>query len=141
MARRVRRARLPDLERLFRARGAEFAYLFGSRRSGKAVAGSDWDLAAYFSRRLTKARRGRLRIELLGELCSALGTDRVDPVDLNDAPPLLAFRASSGRPVCGKGSLARVRFDARAMAAYYDRRGADLRSAEAMLRRTAERGL
>jgi len=131
-----------SVRRVLKRRPVEFAYLFGSRARGRARASSDVDLAAFLSPRLTPRRRERERLLLLGELCSALRRDAVDLVILNDAPPLLAFRVTAtGRTIYSRDELCRIRFEARAMAMYYDRLPADERSAELMLRRVSARGL
>ena len=129
---------LAKLRGVFRRRPVIFAYLFGSRARGRPRASSDVDLAVYLSRALSVRARESLRLRLLGEACAALGRDDVDLVILNDAGPLLAFRViESGKPVFSKDELARVRFEARAMALYYDRLPASMRSADLMLERVA----
>lgn len=130
------------LARVFRRHPVEFAYAFGSRVSGRARDSSDLDLAAFFSPSLSRRERERLRLRVLGELCSAAGLERVDLVVLNDAGPLLAFRVTaSGKVIFSRDELARVRFEARAMARYYDALPAASRSANRMIERTALRGI
>lgn len=130
------------LARVFRRHPVRFAYLFGSRVAGRARASSDTDLAAFLEPSLSATQRQRVRLRLLGELCSAVGMDRVDLVVLNDAGPILAFRVTaSGRKIFSRDELARVRFEARTMARYYDWLPAASRSADRMFERTARRGI
>lgn len=70
------------LGELFRARPVRLAYLFGSLASGGAS--DDVDLAVLM-------REGSA-LDLYGDLVRALGTDRVDLIDLARAPPLLRFQ-------------------------------------------------
>jgi predicted nucleotidyltransferase len=49
-----------------------FAYLFGSTATGKATPLSDLDIAVY----LTGGCFPQKRLELIGDLCDRLGTDR-----------------------------------------------------------------
>jgi predicted nucleotidyltransferase len=68
-------------------------YLFGSRASGQAGPGSDYDLGILLDRReAAPARRARLTHELV----VILGTSSVDVVFLNQAPPELAFAVIQG---------------------------------------------
>lgn len=69
-------------------------YLFGSVAESRSHRESDVDLAVLFDYRVRKTTRDRFeaRLRLYAELTRALGTDRLDLVVLNDAPPLLARR-------------------------------------------------
>lgn len=85
-----------ELVRFFeeRADGIVAAYLFGSYAGRGAHADSDVDVAVLADRNAYPDRHTRfdLRVQLLGELMSVLGTDAVDVVMLNDAPPELGRR-------------------------------------------------
>ena len=83
------------LERSLRAQpGLVSAYLFGSHAEGRQHRESDADVAVVLDRTTVGSARERfeLRVKLIGELIHALGTDEVDVVVLNDAPPLFARR-------------------------------------------------
>ena len=67
--------------------GLELLMLYGSRARGDDTPQSDWDFA-YLS------EPGMDVVGLLGSLVSALGTDRIDLVDLRRAGGLLRFRAA-----------------------------------------------
>lgn len=68
------------------------AYLFGSQATGRAQAHSDIDVAVYVDER--RASRGAYgyAAELTSALMAGLGTNAIDVVVLNRAPPLLYHR-------------------------------------------------
>jgi uncharacterized protein len=72
----------------------QLAFAFGSIPEGRAHAESDVDLAVLLDWEAApdRAVRGRVQIDLLGQLFAALGSNRVDLVILNDASPLFARR-------------------------------------------------
>ena len=70
-----------------RAAGLELLLLFGSRARGDAHAGSDWDFGYLGDAALDMAA-------LLADLVEAVGSDRVDLVDLSRAGGLLRYRAA-----------------------------------------------
>lgn len=67
--------------------GLELLMVFGSRARTDAHPGSDWDLAYI-------AREGFDVAALLGVLVEAVGSDRVDLVDLRRAGGLLRYRVA-----------------------------------------------
>jgi predicted nucleotidyltransferase len=70
-----------------RAPGLQVLLLFGSRARGDASQQSDWDLGYL-------ARHPMDPDALLGAVVAALGTDRVDLVDLRRGSGLLRYRAA-----------------------------------------------
>ena len=68
------------------------AYLFGSRARGDAHGQSDVDVAVCIDKLLADEGRWGYRAELTTVLMDALGTNDVDVVVLNEAPPLLYHR-------------------------------------------------
>ena len=68
------------------------AYLFGSRARGDAHGQSDVDVAVYVDKSLADEGHWGYRAELTTVLMDALGTNDVDVVVLNEAPPLLYHR-------------------------------------------------
>lgn len=68
------------------------AYLFGSLARGAGQAHSDVDIAVYVDEDKTEAGLFGYRSELTTALMSGLGTNSVDVVILNHAPPLLYHR-------------------------------------------------
>ena len=79
----------PALER--RAEVLE-AYLFGSHARGNAHTASDVDVAVYVDEQLADPGVWGYRAELTTDLMDAIGTNDVDVVVLNKAPPLLYHR-------------------------------------------------
>ena len=68
------------------------AYLFGSRARGDAGALSDIDVAVYIDEDLAEPGPYGYDAELITDLMSELGTNDIDVVLLNRAPPLLYHR-------------------------------------------------
>ena len=68
------------------------AYLFGSRSRGEGHAHSDIDIAVFVDKGWIEPSPFGYRSELTSTLMSGLGTNSVDVVILNDAPPLLYHR-------------------------------------------------
>jgi predicted nucleotidyltransferase len=114
----------------------QFALLFGSRAGKRARPDSDWDLAVYLDPRLSERERFDLRRRLGATLAPALD---VDPVVLNDAPPLLAKRALGGRPLLMRDRSAFVRFFVHALGQAEDQSYFDALHARAR-RERLERG-
>jgi len=92
-------------------------YLFGSRGSGRAGPGSDYDLGVLLDRREdSPASRARVTHELV----VILGTSAVDVVFLNQAPPELAFAVIQGQLLYERDLATRVEYEAYVMGRYYD---------------------
>ena len=68
------------------------AYLFGSLARGPGQAHSDVDIAVYVDEEMIDASLFGYRSDLGSVLMSGLGTNSVDVVILNRAPPLLYYR-------------------------------------------------
>jgi predicted nucleotidyltransferase len=68
------------------------AYLFGSRGRGEGQAHSDIDVAVYVDEREIAPSPFGYRAALTSALMGGLGTNAVDVVILNHAPPLLYHR-------------------------------------------------
>ena len=98
------------------------AYLFGARGRGAAEESSDYDIGILID---DDALAGEgpygYRAELTAELVSAAGTDRIDLVVLNGAPPLLAHRAvRDGIVIVCTDTAARIEFEVRTLKRYID---------------------
>lgn len=112
-----------------------FAYLFGSRAGGRPRPDSDWDVAVFLDPALSARERFDIRRRLTVDL-EDLG--RVDVVVLNDAPPLLAHRALSGRRLVVRDKTALVRFFVKTMSMAEDDRYFSQIHQQAQLRRIEE---
>ncbi len=77
--------------------------LFGSRAKGQFKPSSDWDLAFWFDEKALKKSMldlGRLKKNLVKELCAILQTSEIDLVILNRTSPFLKYKvAQTGRPI------------------------------------------
>ena len=75
-------------------RGVVSIYVFGSVVAGRVHRESDVDLGVLLNRQVHPTTRARfdVRLRLFAALATALGTDRLDLVMLNDAPPQFARR-------------------------------------------------
>ena len=101
-------------ERLDRDPNVRFAMIFGSHARGVARAGSDLDLAVYF----THPPAGLDHLDLLSELSDLAGHE-VDLVVLNRASALLRHQVLKSRiPLCLKDRLVYTAFREKAMADY-----------------------
>lgn len=102
--------------------GAELVYLFGSQARERVGRQSDVDLAVLLGSGVAKEQHGEVRIVLIGELMSIFGSNKVDVVVLNGAPPLLTYEGviRRGRLLFEKDRLARIRFEVRAFQEYVD---------------------
>lgn len=122
-------SRLPPLdqaavERLVHALDRErviAAMLIGSQARGTPGPLSDVDVAVWHEPGLDSGARLQLQLELARVASDALGTDEVDIVLLNQAPPLLRHRAvRDGRLLVERDPVARVRLEARALLDFLD---------------------
>ena len=97
------------------------AMLIGSQARGTAGPLSDVDIAVWHDPALDPSGRLHLQLELARAASEALGTDEVDVVMLNRAPPLLRHRAvRDGKLLVERDPGSRVRFEARSLLDYLD---------------------
>jgi len=95
--------------------------LFGSQAAGQAGALSDVDIAVWLDPELPGEERIALRRDLSLAAIEALGTDEIDMVVLNGAPPLLRHRVlAGGTRLFDRDPRARVRLETKAMLDYFD---------------------
>jgi hypothetical protein len=90
-----------------------FAFLFGSRASGRERSDSDWDVAVFLDPDLDGGRRFQVQRRLIAAIEPS---DRADVVVLNEAPALLAHRALQGRLLIMRDRVAYTRFFVNTMA-------------------------
>lgn len=97
------------------------AYLFGSQAQALAGPLSDVDLAVWLDPALPHGRRWKRQEELLVAAAEALGTDEVQVVVLNDAPPLLVHRVlRGGERLVDRDPARRVAFETAAIERYLE---------------------
>lgn len=109
---------LEEVERYLHGRkDVAFAYLFGSMARGETTPLSDVDIAVY----LTEGPFSEKRLEILGDLCDILATDKLDLVILNTAPLPLAARIIRPRAIVADNvPFMRHAFESWTMRAYMD---------------------
>jgi predicted nucleotidyltransferase len=97
------------------------AYLFGSAATGSTQPHSDVDVAVYLSDPRPLPSRFGYAADLTTDLMRALGTDRVDVVILNEAPPLLYHRVlRDGARILARDLRATTTREGRALSRYCD---------------------
>ena len=112
------------LERLSNAldnEGVVAAMLIGSQARGNPGPLSDVDIAVWHDPGLDSRGSFDLQLSLAGDAGSALGTDEIDVVMLNHAPPLMRHRAiRDGKRLVERDHDERVRLETRAILDYLD---------------------
>lgn len=130
------------LERLAAAldrEGVVAGMLIGSQARGDAGPLSDVDIAVWHAPSLDASDRLRLRLELARAASEAVGSDEVDVVLLNRAPPLMRHRAMlSGKRLIERDPEERVRMESRAMLDYLDTEPLRVELSRGMRRRMEE---
>ena len=97
------------------------AYLFGSRVRGAGHAHSDIDIAVFIDEGSAEPGLFGYQSELTATLMSALGTNAIDVVILNDAPPLLYHRVlRDGERLLSRNLQATTVREGRAISRYCD---------------------
>ena len=95
-------------------------YLFGSRASGRARAGSDVDIAVLFVPGLPELERFDAKLTFAVDL-SRLTRLEFDVVDLNSAPPRLKYAVRQNNIlVVNKDNAYRVAFEVKSRREYFD---------------------
>ena len=97
------------------------AYLFGSQATGAAQAHSDIDIAVYIDDQRPVRSGYGYAAELGAHLMRALGTNEIDVVVLNRAPPVLYHRVlRDGRRVLARDLRATTTREGYALSRYCD---------------------
>lgn len=97
------------------------AYLFGSQARGDAGALSDIDVAVYIDEDLAEPGPYGYDAELITDLMTELGTNAIDVVLLNRAPPLLYHRVlRDGKLVVTRDLKATTTRAGYALSRYFD---------------------
>ena len=97
------------------------AYLFGSHARGNAHRRSDVDVAVYVDEARIEAGPFGYQADLTTDLMAALGTNAIDVVVLNTAPPLLYHRVlRDGVRLLSRDLRATTTRAGRALSRYFD---------------------
>jgi predicted nucleotidyltransferase len=101
--------------------GVIAAMLIGSHARGTPGPLSDVDIAVWHDPGLEPSARLQLQLQLTSDAGDALGTDEVDVVMLNRAPPLMRHRAiRDAKRLVERDHDERVRLETRAILDYLD---------------------
>lgn len=117
------------------------AYLFGSAAKGEVGELSDVDVAVYLDDSLTDEERFKLRLELMSELASLFGTDKMDLVVMNDNPLLLNYNVIKHGKLVKSDERTRVRMETKILSRYLDMKHYIDRHTRLSIERMAEKGL
>ncbi len=126
------------VDRVFAAAGIRFAYLFGSRATGRHRPNSDADIAIMPDAPLDLLAEAAVA----DQLAQALQVPAVDLVDLRRAPLRMRGRVlSEGRLLYSSDEPGRVAFEVRTWSEYFDFLPTQRAHRDEFLRRVAARGL
>ncbi|MGH3854147.1 MAG: type VII toxin-antitoxin system MntA family adenylyltransferase antitoxin [Pseudonocardiaceae bacterium] len=128
----------PAVDQVFATAGVRFAYLFGSRATGRHQLTSDADIAIMPSRPLDLLTEAGLA----DQLADALQVPTVDLIDLRRAPLRLRGRVlEEGRLLFSVDEPGRVAFEVRTRSEYFDFLPTQRAHRDRFLRRVAAEGL
>lgn len=97
------------------------AYLFGSQVLGRAQAHSDLDIAVFVDERALHQQAYGYAAQLTTHLMATLGSNEIDVVVLNRAPPLLYHRVlRDGRRILARDLRATTTREGYALSRYCD---------------------
>jgi len=109
-----------ELPRLLSSRPVVLAYLYGSWARGAVTPLSDVDIALVTSQPLSPLARLDMELDIETEL-AALDIPQADVRVINQAPPAVCGRVvMEGRLLYCRDEKARIEFEARARAHYFD---------------------
>lgn len=112
---------ISQLKEYFARRPVDAVYLFGSQASGKATKLSDYDFGILFRQEINVQERFDERCRITGDLCGIMKAERVDTVDLQEAPIALRYAAVSPRKeVYVADNDRKVLFEADVLSRYFD---------------------
>ncbi len=101
--------------------GVVAAMLIGSQARGNPGPLSDVDIAVWHDPKLDSRARFDLQLSLAGDAGRALGTEEIDLVMLNQAPPLMRHRAMrEAKRLVERDHDERVRLETRTILDYLD---------------------
>lgn len=118
------------------------AYIFGSVAKGKAGKLSDIDIAVLLDESLSKKQRFDLQLELISDISEILKTDKIDLVDINEAPLSLKFEIiKANYPLFVRDRMEKIDFEQMVMSRYLDRRYYEKRASSEFLKKVAVKGI
>jgi predicted nucleotidyltransferase len=111
-----------EITKIFKKYQVVFAYLFGSRATGTAIASSDYDFAVMLSSGLDFKKTFAIRCKIISEIAKILKNEKVEVAVLNDLRSIL-FKfviIQEGRTLYEADHVARVMFELKIINEYYD---------------------
>lgn len=112
---------LIQLKDYFTDRPVDAVYLFGSQAMGKATKLSDYDFGLLFRQGIDASERFDERCRIIADLCGIVKAERVDTVDLQEAPIALQYSVISPRKeVYVADNDRKVLFEADVLSRYFD---------------------
>jgi len=125
-----------------RKREVKFAYLFGSYTKDNTCPLSDVDIAVYLDDKIKEDERFNFRLESMAQVSKLLKREDIDLIILNDSEISLAYEVIYyGKPIYSRDELKRIRFEARAMSLYFDRKYYYDRHAKLLVEHIAKEGI
>lgn len=129
------------IKNYFSNKPVEMVYLFGSQAGGRTTPLSDYDFAVFFKEKLDGHQCFREKLKYAGDLGRILVTEKVDIVNLNQAPVLLCYAVVAARKeIVVRNERKRVDFEHRTLREYFDELYYLKRRTRAGLAKIAERG-
>lgn len=118
------------------------AYLFGSAARGEMTSLSDIDIGILFNSRINATRRYDIKLELMGEISSASGINKIDIIDMEKGSALLNYNIiKHGQILKSLDEDLRVQFETSLLFRYLDEKYYLQRHSDQVLKRIALRGL
>ncbi|MFQ6071035.1 MAG: nucleotidyltransferase domain-containing protein [Candidatus Aminicenantales bacterium] len=120
----------------------KFAYIFGSYAKASTCSLSDIDIAVYVDEKIKEDRVFNLRLELIARVSKLLKREDIDLIILNGSDISLAFEVIYyGKLIFSRDELQRIRFEARVMSLYFDRKYYYDRHARLLIEHIAKEGI
>lgn len=118
------------------------AYLFGSAARGEMTSLSDIDIGILFNSRISAMRRYDLKLELMGNISSVSGINKIDIIDMEKGSALLNYNIiKHGKILKSEDENMRVQFETSLLFRYLDEKYYLQRHSDHILKRIASRGL
>lgn len=118
------------------------AYLFGSAARGEMTSLSDIDIGILFNSRINAMRRYDIKLELMGEISSVSGINKIDIIDMEKGSALLNYNIiKHGKILKSEDENMRVHFETSILSKYLDEKYYLQRHSDIVLKRIASRGL
>jgi len=118
------------------------AYLFGSAARGEMTSLSDIDIGILFNSGINAMRRYDLKLEIMGEISSACGINKIDIIDMEKGSTLLNYNIIKHAKILkSEDENMRVHFETSLLSKYLDEKYYLQRHTDQLLKRIASRGL